>query len=786
LWPYDRSRDVVGCNIFGIWDVVPALLNGVPAVMLEDATLRDPFALAAAIVRYGITRLMITPTLLDACLACSDAVAALRRLRLVVLCGEAVTAPLMQRVSDRLPGVNVANLYSLAECHDVAAGVMTPDRPAGSCRVADFADVHVVVPEQRDTLLPAGRQGRILVGGRGLARGYLDQRVTAGKFFETTFGGILTPRRVYDTGDLGRLDLDGTLEVVGRIDTEVKIRGAWADPNAVAALLLQHPGVIRAATVIRADSRGHARLHAFVVPSRDASSDLGAMLHADLRTRLPPQSVPARIELLNELPLLPSGKIDTARLASTGAGLASGPAIRPRPARSLGDTVLTTFREVLEQPAVKATDRFDALGGDSLAAIVLCGHIRERTGKPLRLQELYQHPTAAALADFLERHPPTASPNPPFLPFDPLPPAAPPRAERARGGPFRNVLVTGATGTLGATLLPLLIERTDVHVTALVRAIDDTHARARLASALPDQMPLTRVTAVAGDLAQPRLGLAPDRYSQLAGDVDAVLHLGARLDMFAAYDTLAAVNVDGTRAALELALVSGAVFHHLSSSSVLPLDSEERWDETHYGRALLESLAARLVASDGYSQTKLAAETLVWQAAERGLEVIVTRVPHLVGRHHRSRLTDTLEALLELGILPEGGWHWQLAPVDAVCDHLIRHVQMDQSPLYQRHCPLEHVVAPPLTDSDLEAALAAQGRRPRRLTLPALANVIAAAARQRTGGTHDHLSRNLAALDQLAREYGVRAALCLSEPLLESRQPVSVDPARLLVDWLPD
>jgi non-ribosomal peptide synthetase component F len=78
LWPFDCARDIVGCNIFGIWDVVPALLHGVPALLLGDATVRDPFALADAILRYGITRLMTTPTLLDACLACADAVSARR------------------------------------------------------------------------------------------------------------------------------------------------------------------------------------------------------------------------------------------------------------------------------------------------------------------------------------------------------------------------------------------------------------------------------------------------------------------------------------------------------------------------------------------------------------------------------------------------------------------------------------------------------------------------------------------------------------------------------------
>ncbi|MEJ2131952.1 MAG: AMP-binding protein, partial [Gammaproteobacteria bacterium] len=85
LWPYDPATDVVGCNIFGVWDVVPALLGGIPAVMISDQSMRDPFALAATLIGYGVSRIMLTPTLLDACLACDDGIDALRRLRLLVL-----------------------------------------------------------------------------------------------------------------------------------------------------------------------------------------------------------------------------------------------------------------------------------------------------------------------------------------------------------------------------------------------------------------------------------------------------------------------------------------------------------------------------------------------------------------------------------------------------------------------------------------------------------------------------------------------------------------------------
>ncbi len=768
-WPY-RPGDVIGCNTFGIWDVVPALLQGVPAVMLADATMRDPAALAAALTRYGISRIMMTPTLLDACLSSAETRLALGRLQQITLCGEPVTAPLVERLRQDLPRVHIADLYSLSECHDVAAGLLDPDAGTISRRVADFADVHVTAADDVGELVPVGETGRILVSGAGLARGYLDEQTTAQRFFEAALDGGGAPLRVYDTGDLGRLNGDGTLEVLGRLDVRVKVRGAWADPDAVTAVLLAHPWIDRAVTVPYQDPSGHTRLRAFAVAAAGAPAGLDSALRADLERRLSPQSLPADVDLRRNLPLLPSGKIDVQALLQSRAAAAMPHSSADQ---SVYEAILAAFREVLGRPDATARDGFTDLGGDSLAAIILCGRIQTVTGRPLRLVELYRHPTPAELARFIgDRH--AAAPTGPLLlPREPLPAAAAPRA-----GTAGTVLLTGATGALGAPLLARLLAEPTIRVIALVRDDNERRAWLRLTSLLPDDASTERLTAVAGDLSQARLGLSVSAFRRLAGEADAVIHLGARLDMFAGYEALAAVNVSGTRTALEIALAGGAAFHHLSSSSVLPLNSVERWDETCRGSALLEGLAERLRHSDGYSQTKLAAELLVWRAAERGLPVTVTRVPHLLGADAGSRLAATFDTLMELGVLPEGPWHWQLAPLKAVCDHLL-HRLAESDPAGR----LYHLCCPPLTDGELEAACVARGHHPSRLTLPALANLLVAVAGDRTFRADPHRAR-LASLAQLVREHGVRAGLCLGEATLASDRYLAEDPAGLLLDLL--
>ena len=142
----------------------------------------------------------MTPTLLGACLASGEGIDGLRRLRLLVLCGEVVVPAVAQGAREALRNVRIANLYSLAECHDVAAGELTSGRDITSGWVADFAEVHLCEAENRDRLVPLGEAGRVLVGGRALALGYYDDPGrTAERFVEvdlpTPDGGRRRSRR---------------------------------------------------------------------------------------------------------------------------------------------------------------------------------------------------------------------------------------------------------------------------------------------------------------------------------------------------------------------------------------------------------------------------------------------------------------------------------------------------------------------------------------------------------------------------------------------------------------
>ena len=259
------------------------------------------------------------------------------------------------------------------------------------------SSTQLLVLDRWGDLAPPGVPGEVAISGPSVARGYLGQpAATADRFVPNPFGP--PGSRLFRTGDLGRLDADGMLWLLGRADHQVKIRGFRADLHDIERVILTVAGVDDAAVLADHDPDGDLMLVAYVTGSgRQLSAD---ELRATLNEILPPYMVPAHLVVLAELPRTPGGKIDRAALSALPVTIVSA---GDPPSTSCERAVAAIWAEVLKVEAPRRDDNFFALGGHSLMAIQIITRILETSGVEVPLQSVFESPTLAGFAAQVEK-----------------------------------------------------------------------------------------------------------------------------------------------------------------------------------------------------------------------------------------------------------------------------------------------------------------------------------------------------------------------------------------------
>jgi amino acid adenylation domain-containing protein len=390
-----------------VWEFFLPLITGARLALARPAGHRDPRYLRQAIESQGVSVIHFVPSMLNAFLADEgkaddDARAAsCATLRHIVCSGEELPTALARRCVEALPQASLHNYYGPTEAAvDVTAWPATPGALAGRSRVpigGPVSNVRMYVLDEQLRQVPVGVTGELHIGGVQVARGYHRRpSLTAQRFVPDPYGPAGS--RLYATGDHGRWRPDGTIEFLGRIDGQVKLRGLRIELGEIEAALRGQPGVRDAAVIVREIGPGDSRLVGYVA---GATAPDAAELRTALSVSLPEYMVPAAFVSLDALPLTGSGKTDRRALPDPDWGAAGGQArIAPRtPAESRLAAILA---ELLTLPApVGVSDNFFALGGHSLTATQLMARIRADFGVDLPIRALFSDPTVAGLATAL-------------------------------------------------------------------------------------------------------------------------------------------------------------------------------------------------------------------------------------------------------------------------------------------------------------------------------------------------------------------------------------------------
>lgn len=376
---------------FEIWG---ALLNGAQLVGINRETILSPQDFIQEIQQQEISILFLTTALFNQIVR--EVPSAFSSLRYLLFGGEAVDVQSVQAVVENGAPKHLLHVYGPTEnttftsWYEVESGATSI--PIGKA----IANTQIYLLDSYLNPVPIGVIGEIYIGGDGLALEYLHRpELTAQKFIPNPF--VETLQRMYKTGDLARYLADGNLEFIGRTDNQVKIRGFRVELGEIETVLNQHHIVRESIVIVRTDENGDRSLVAYIVPQANIQPK-HRELRDFLKAKLPNYALPAAIVILQALPLTPNGKINRAALPPPDFTQVELP---QTPRTSVEMQLVQIWQELLGRKA-GINDNFFELGGHSLLATQLVSRIRDRLGVQLPLRQVFETPTIAELAEYIE------------------------------------------------------------------------------------------------------------------------------------------------------------------------------------------------------------------------------------------------------------------------------------------------------------------------------------------------------------------------------------------------
>ncbi len=382
-----------------VWEIFGPLLSGVSSVILPGEAIIDPEHLVQLLSEYGVTRIVLVPSLLRVILErVEDLKNRLPKLELWTCSGEVLPLDLVNRFSEELPGATLLNVYGSSEvAADVTWHEITRSDQSGPVPIGrPISNVNIFILDRYLNHVPVGVPGELYVGGDCLAQGYLRRpELTSERFIPHPFepGSSV---RLFRTGDLGRYLPNGEIEYLGRTDNQVKIRGVRVELGEIEAVLASQPK-IRDAVVILANRSGQQRLTAYFEVRPGLRPDVDE-LRRFMRSRLPDPMVPSEYLMVDAFPLLPSGKVDRKTLALQTAVGPIGDFGYVAPQTPTQERLAVIWRNLLKVEQVGITDNFFELGGHSLMVMQVVARIRKEFEVEVPIRSLFDNPTIQGLA----------------------------------------------------------------------------------------------------------------------------------------------------------------------------------------------------------------------------------------------------------------------------------------------------------------------------------------------------------------------------------------------------
>lgn len=668
-----------------VLEIFMSLLNGISIVLTNETETNLADNIAKRIEKSSIDILHCTPTKIRLFMQNEKFKKSMSVLKVIMIGAEELTSDILCKVSEYSDAI-IYNGYGPTE---TTIGVSFKKINGSDITIGTpIANTQIYILDKDNNPAPIGLPGELCIAGEGVGKGYLNRpELTAERFVPNPFATEENRhgKTMYRTGDLARWRRDGEIEYLGRIDTQIKIRGLRIELGEIESVMGSMEGIGLVAVADKRDESGRQYLVGYYTAERAIDEK---EMRRRLSAKLPKYMVPNYFMHLDAMPMTPSGKTDRKNLPTPD--FTSQTAEYVPPVGGKEQKLCRLLEKILHMEQVGVTDDFFELGGDSLTAIEYVAKAHD-LGVGFALQNVFDYPTVRELCTFLEKGE-TAKVSYEASEFDKYQSIF---AENVidetftpEKKPLGNVLLTGATGFLGSHVLDRLMQEETGKIYCLVRDEKNIGCGERLREILKYYFgerydAAERIIPIAGDIGQDNLA------ENMPKDVQTVIHTAATVKHYGSYDYFHHVNVEGTQHIIGYAKSVGAKLIHISTLSVSGNSLADDFtvyrskEEKHFYET---SLYIGQPLDNVYIRSKFEAEKAVYDAMLEGLDAKVIRVGNLTSRasdykfqpnYRQNAFLTRVKAALEFGLFPDYLMYLysEFSPVDLTAKGVVRIAQ---------------------------------------------------------------------------------------------------------------
>ena len=650
----------------------------------EESTHKDLFE--ELIRKHRVNIIETTPTRLEIYTKNEKEDSYFQQIQLVVTSGEALTEELLKHIRD-ICDAKVFNPLGPSECSVWNVG---GDFKTGITIGSPIANTQIYTLDKNNKPLPIGVPGELCIAGEGVGKGYLNRpEFTAEKFVTNPFATEENHhgKIMYHTGDLACWRADGEIEYLGRIDTQVKIRGLRIELGEIENVMSSFTGIQLTAVADKRDENNRQYLVGYYTSEQEIDEK---KLRIHLSSKLAKYMIPNYFMRLDTMPMTASGKIDRKNLPVPDFTMQEREYVAPETEMEIN--LCKLLGEILHTEKVGVEDDFFEYGGDSLGAIEYVAKAHGM-GVEMSLQNVFDYPTVRSLCDFLqcEKKEKVQYKETDFDKYKELfDRNVIKEGEKFEKKSLGNVLLTGATGFLGAHILNELMQKETGKIYCLIRSNKADDRRGRLREILKyyfggryESEINKRIIPIIGDIEQEGLS------DEIPTDVKTVIHTAASVKHYGSYSYFNRVNTEGTAHVVAYAKKIGAKLIHISTLSVSGNSMADdfsvyRSDEEKFFYET--SLYIGQPLDNVYIHSKFEAERKVYDAMLEGLDARVIRVGNLTNResdymfqpnYTSNAFLTRVKAILEFGLFPDYlmSLYAEFSPIDKTAEGIVKIAQ---------------------------------------------------------------------------------------------------------------